>query len=31
MKWYDEMKPLDMERDASRVGLGANLLQMESG
>ena len=31
MKFYDDTKPLYLERDASRVGLGAVLLQMHEG
>ena len=31
MKFYDEMKPLYLETDASGVGLGAGLLQTKEG
>ena len=31
MKFYDDMKPLSLETDASRVGLGVALLQMCKG
>ena len=31
MKFYDEMKPLYLETDTSRVGLGAGLLQTREG
>ena len=31
MKFYDETKPLHIERDASGVGLGAGQLQIRSG
>ena len=31
MKFYDDTKPLYLEKDASRVGLGAALLQMHEG
>ena len=31
MKFFDEMKPLYMETDASRVGLGAAILQTREG
>ena len=31
MKFYDDTKPLYLETDASRVGLGAALLQLHEG
>ena len=31
MKFYDDTKPLYLETDASRVGLGVALLQMHEG
>ena len=31
MKFYDEMKPLYIETDASGVGLGASILQTREG
>ena len=31
MRFHDETKPLYLEIDESRIGLGANLLQTRSG